>query len=123
MVLSNASREVVFIQNFLNSIGFHVDKTSLFVDNKGSLCLAKDPADQQKSKHIAVRYFFIRQRVEEQRVQVFYVRTTEQLTDLLTKALAKAQHTSFTLAVLGHSASALLLAFYADPAMRGVRFV
>ena len=42
---------------------------------------------------------------------------------LFTKALATAQHTSLTLAVLGHSASAALLAFYADPATRGVRFV
>lgn len=122
MALSDACREVVFIQSLLNSIGFHVDKTTLFGDNKGSLCLAKDPADHQKSKHIAVRYFFIRQRVEMQQVQVFYVKTTEQLADLLTKALATAQHTSLTLAVLGHSASAALLAFYADPATRGVRF-
>ena len=51
---------------------------------------------------------------------MFYVKTTEQLADLLTKALAKAQHTSLTLAVLGHSASTALLAFYADPATRGV---
>ena len=72
-----------------------------------------------------MRYFFIRQRTraEEQRVQVFYVKTTEQLADLLTKALPKAQHASLTLAVLGHSASAVLLAFYADPTTRGVRFV
>ena len=100
MALSDACHEVVFIQNLLNSIGFHVDKMTLFGDNKGSLCLALDPADHQKSKHIAVRYFFIRQRIEEQRVQVFYVKTTEQLADLLTKALAKAQHTSLTLTVL-----------------------
>ena len=40
MALSDACREVVFIQNLLNSIGFHVDKTTLFGDNKGSLCLA-----------------------------------------------------------------------------------
>ena len=123
MALSDACHEVVFIQNLLNSIGFHVGKTDLFGDNKGSLCLAKDPADHQKPKHIAVRYFVVRQRVEEQRVQVLYVKTTEQLADLLTKALAKAQHTSLTLAVLGHSVSAALLAFYADPATRGVRFV
>ena len=56
MALSDASHEVVFIQNLLNSIGFHVDKITLFGDNKGPLCIAKDPADHQKSNHIAVRY-------------------------------------------------------------------
>ena len=55
MVLSDASCEVIFLQNLLNSVSFHVaiDKTTLFGDNKGPLCLAKDPADHQKSKHIA----------------------------------------------------------------------
>ena len=109
MSLSDACCEVVFIQSLLNSISFHVDKMTLFSDNKGSLCLAKDPADHQKSKHIAVRYFFICQCVEMQQVQVCYVKTTEQLADLLTKALTTAQHTILTLAVLGHSASAALL--------------
>ena len=63
--------------------------------------------------------------VEEQRVQGFYdiVKTTAQLADLLTKDPPKAQHTGLALAVLGHSASAVLHAFYADPAARGVRFV
>ena len=81
------------------------------------------PITRSPGVHIAVCYFFIRQRIEEQRVQVCYIKTTEQLADLLTKALAKAQHTSLTLDVLGHSVSASLLAFYADPATRGVRFV
>ena len=70
MALSDACCEVVFIQNLLNSISFHVNKMTLFGDNKGSLCLAKDPTDHQKSKHIAVHYFFIHQCVEEQQVQV-----------------------------------------------------
>ena len=48
-----------------------------------------------------MRCFFIRQRAEEQRVQVFYVKaSTERLADLLPKA----HHTSLTLGVLGHSA-------------------
>jgi hypothetical protein len=105
MALSDSCREVCFIQNLLNSIGYHVTKSSLFGDNKGSLCLAKNPGDHQKSKHIEVRYFFIRQKVEEERVQVAYVKTTDQLADLLTKALDTKQHERLSLAVMGHSTS------------------
>ena len=43
MVLSDASCEVGFIQNCLDSVSFHVG-LKLFGDNKGSLCLAKGPA-------------------------------------------------------------------------------
>ena len=110
MSLSDACREVCFIQNLLNSIGYKVDKTKLFGDNKGSLCLAKNPQDHQKSKHIEVRYFFIRQKVEEGRVQVHYVNTVEQLADLLTKALPAPQHMKLTLTVMGHSCETFELA-------------
>ena len=103
MSLSDACREVCFIQNLLASLGYEVDKTTLFGDNKGSLCLAKNPQDHQKSKHIEVRYFFIRQKVEENRVKVQYVNTTDQLADLLTKALAAPQHQKLTLAVMGYT--------------------
>ena len=103
MALSDSCREVCFVQNLLNSIGYKVDKTSLFGDNKGSLVLAKNPSDHQKSKHIEIRYFFVRQKVEERRVQVFYVKTTDQLADLLTKALDPKQHERLSLAIMGHS--------------------
>ena len=105
MALSDSCREVCFVQNLLDSVGYHVDKTSLFGDNKGSLVLAKNPADHQKSKHIEVRYFFIRQKVAEQRVEVIYCKTTDMLADVLTKSLDMKQHERLSLAIMGHSTS------------------
>ena len=103
MALSDASREIVFIQNLLCSIGLKLNKTSLYGDNKGSLCLAKDPQNHQKSKHISVRYFFVRQKYEEGRLDVQYVKTTDQLADLFTKQLPQAQHETLTLSLMGYN--------------------
>ena len=98
---SDTVREVCFIQNLLSSLGFAVDNTSVFGDNKGSLTLAAHPSDHQKSKHIEVRYFWIRQKVEERRCTLKYVQTTDQLADMLTKALPDAQHNRLALIMMG----------------------
>ena len=100
MALSDTSREIVFVQNLLASVGYHVDGVTLHGDNKGSLFLAEHPGDHQKSKHIEVRYFFVRQKVEEGRLQ--FVKTTQQWADVLTKALAKVLHRRFSLHLMGH---------------------
>ena len=61
------------------------------------------PSDHQKSKHLDVRYFFVRQKVEEERITVHWVETKQQLADLFTKALPEDQHWRLTLVVMGHS--------------------
>ena len=94
---------MVFIQNLLLSIGFEIGQVPLFGDNKGSICLAKDPQDHQKSKHISVRYFYIRQRYEEGRIDIKYVKTAEQLADAMTKALLKEQHERLVLTIMGYN--------------------
>ena len=103
MALSDTSREVLYVQNLLLEIGFLEEDTTLpiFGDNRGAISLANTPGCTQKSKHLDVRYFFVQQKVEEGRISVHWVVTTEQLADLLTKALAYHQHMRFTLAAMG----------------------
>ena len=103
MALSDASREVIFIRNLLQGIGYKLEgPTALFGDNNGSLALANNPCDQ-KSKHLEVRYFFVRQKVEQGRVAVTRVSTQDQLADVLTKALAQPQHERLCLIIMGQN--------------------
>ena len=53
--------------------------------------------------HISVRYFFERQKYEEGRLDVQYVKTTDQLADLFTKQLPQAQHEKLTLSLMGYN--------------------
>jgi hypothetical protein len=104
MALSDASREVIFIRNLLQGIGYKLEgPTALFGDNNGSLALANNPCDHQKSKHLEVRYFFVRQKVEQGRVAVTRVSTQDQLADVLTKALAQPQHERLCLIIMGQN--------------------
>ena len=102
MALSDCARDVIFLQNLLSSIGYDVPKVTINGDNVGSLFVAENPGDHQKSKHIEVRYFFIRQKIEEGRIVLHFVTTNKQLADGLTKALSKSPHQESFSVIMGH---------------------
>ena len=61
-------------------------KVILFEDNQGVVHLANTPLSALRSKHIDVRYHFIRNEVKEGRIEVRHVGTKNQRADILTKA-------------------------------------
>lgn len=61
----------------------------LRVDSKSALALAKNPVFHERSKHIRVRYHFIRSYLEEGSIKASYINTKDQLADLLTKPLGR----------------------------------
>jgi hypothetical protein len=65
------------------------EKVVLNVDNKFTISLCKNPVHHDRSKHIDTRYHYIRECVEENKIEVNYVRTDDQLADILTKSLGR----------------------------------
>jgi hypothetical protein len=63
----------------------------LHVDNKSAIALVKNPVFHDRSKHIQTRYHFIRQCVDDGDIDVQFVRTEDQLSDIMTKALGRVQ--------------------------------
>jgi hypothetical protein len=61
----------------------------LNVDNKSAIQLCKNPVFHDQSKHIEVRYHYIRSCIENGTVEVQYIGTKDQLADALTKALGR----------------------------------
>lgn len=61
----------------------------LFVDNESAIQLCKNPVFHDRSKHIEVRYHFIRGCVEDGFVSVYFIGTSEQLADIFTKSLGR----------------------------------
>jgi hypothetical protein len=58
----------------------------LKVDNQSAISLCKNPVYHERTKHIDIKYHFVREKVEAGKVDVSYVRTEDQLTDILTKS-------------------------------------
>jgi hypothetical protein len=60
---------------------------TMFIDNKSAISLCKNPVLHEKSKHIDLRYHFIRDYVEKGKIAVEFISTGEQKADILTQAL------------------------------------
>ena len=87
-----SSRSVVcqgiWIRKFMHElIGDHMEKFDLCIDNKSSIEISQNLVYHGRTKHIKVRYHFIRNCVEEKKVMLKYVITEDQLADLFTKPL------------------------------------
>ena len=64
-------------------------KVKLLIDNKSAIDLAKHPVSHGRSKHIERRYHFLREQVNEDKLDVEHCRTEVQLADILTKPLKR----------------------------------
>jgi hypothetical protein len=58
-------------------------------DNTSAISVSKNPVFHSKTKHIPIKYHFLREQVTNQIIQVHYIPTTEQIADIFTKPLAK----------------------------------
>nr|GEV74393.1 copia protein [Tanacetum cinerariifolium] len=67
--------------------GFHFDKIPMYCDSKAAIAISYNPVQHSRTKHIDVRYHFIKEKAEKGIVELFFVGTEYQLADLFTKAL------------------------------------
>jgi hypothetical protein len=93
MALSEATQEAVWLKAFMRELGEDAGDGALTVyeDNQGAIALAKNPEFHKRTKHIDIRYHFVREKVEDGQVVLEYCPTQEMLADLMTKPIAAAQ--------------------------------
>lgn len=80
--------QAVWLRNVLEDIGFNqVEGTTLFCDNSSAIKLSRNPVLHGRSKHISVRYHFLRDLVSDEVINMEYCSTQEQLSDIMTKPI------------------------------------
>lgn len=89
MAATVAVKELIWLKRLIESLVELKEKPELNMDNQSAIRLVKNPEFHKRTKHIDVRYHFIRERYEEGLFNLSYVRTDEELGDILTKALNK----------------------------------
>nr|GEU76895.1 hypothetical protein [Tanacetum cinerariifolium] len=73
----------------LTDYGFHFDKIPMYCDSKTAIAISYNPVQHSRTKHINVRYHFIKEKVEKGIVELFFIEIEYQLADLFTKALSE----------------------------------
>ena len=90
VALTLASQEAIWLRRLLSSIGLKQSTaTVLYEDNQGALELSRNPIHHARTKHIDIKYHFIREAVESKEVELMYCPTTTMIADIFTKGLAK----------------------------------
>ena len=64
-------------------------KVKLLVDNQSAITLSKNPVHHNRTKHIDTSYHFIRECVEDKKIEIAFIRTEDQLADMFSKALRR----------------------------------
>ncbi|GJW29940.1 retrovirus-related pol polyprotein from transposon TNT 1-94 [Tanacetum coccineum] len=81
--------QVLWLRTQLTDYGFYFNKIHMYCDSKAAIAISCNPVQHSHTKHIDVRYHFIKEKVEKGIVELFFVRTEYQLADLFTKPLPK----------------------------------
>lgn len=90
MAATTAACQGIWLRNVLCRITDEgTGPVTIYIDNKSAIDLVKNPIFHRRSKHIDIRFHFIRECVERGEIIIKHVRTEEQRADVLTKAMSK----------------------------------
>jgi phosphopantetheinyl transferase (holo-ACP synthase) len=96
IALAIAAKEATYLRALLEELDcFKQFNIPIYTDNNGAIQLAKNPSFHARSKHINVRYHFIRQKLADKTISIHYIPTEEQPADGFTKPLAKVKFNVF----------------------------
>jgi len=88
---ASAIKEIIWLKGLLAECGNCNGNFCLHVDNMSAIRLIKNPEFHQRSKHIDVKFHFIRDMYEKGVINIKHVSSDEQIADIFTKALAKSR--------------------------------
>ena len=89
---TEASKEAIWLARLCSEFGLPDKAPVLGCDSQSAICLAKNAMFHARTKHIDVRYHFIREVLDDGLVTLIKVDTSQNPADALTKCLPKAQH-------------------------------
>lgn len=99
MAVTQASKEILFISSIVRELGMRAlygeNGFQLMCDNQGAMSLARNNGYSPRSKHIDIRYHFIRNLVQDKLIKLEYIKSEFNEADILTKGLGNIKHEFF----------------------------
>ncbi|GJW64762.1 hypothetical protein Tco_0116646 [Tanacetum coccineum] len=89
IALSGCCAQVLWIRSQLTDNGLGFNKIPMYCDNKSAISLCCNNVQHSRSKHIDIRFHFIKEQVENEVVELYFVNTEYQLADIFNKALGR----------------------------------
>nr|GEZ64043.1 retrovirus-related Pol polyprotein from transposon TNT 1-94 [Tanacetum cinerariifolium] len=89
IALSGCCAQILWMRSQLSDYGLAFNKIPMYYENKSAIALCCNNVHHSQSKHIDIRYHFIKKQVENGVIKLYFVNTEYQLADLFTKALGR----------------------------------
>jgi hypothetical protein len=87
IVVGHCCAQLLWMRQTLRDYGNKFSKVPLLCDNESAIRMADNPVEHSRTKHIAIRYHFLRDHQQRGDIEIAYVNTKEQLADIFTKPL------------------------------------
>ncbi|CAI7753752.1 unnamed protein product [Closterium sp. NIES-54] len=92
IALCSATKEGLYLRELLEEVKLaELPNFTLFCDNQSAIRIANKSGFANRTKHIALRYFFVKDEIEKGRLKLSYCPTSEMAADYLTKKLRKSK--------------------------------
>ncbi|KAL8117754.1 hypothetical protein AgCh_015587 [Apium graveolens] len=85
-----ATSQAIWLRRILEDIDERQrNATEMLCDNKSAISMAKNPIYNSRTRHIAVKHHFIREKIEENEIKLVYCKSEQQVADIFTKHFQK----------------------------------
>nr|GFA96176.1 retrovirus-related Pol polyprotein from transposon TNT 1-94 [Tanacetum cinerariifolium] len=89
IALSGCCAQILLMRSQLTDYGLGFNKIPMYCDNKSAIALCCNNVQHSRSKHIDIRYHFIKKHVENGVIELYFVNTEYQLEDIFSKVLGR----------------------------------
>jgi hypothetical protein len=96
VVASEASKEMIWLQRFMEELGKKQENSRLYCDSESVIHLAKNSAFNSNTKNIQLMYHFIRSVLEDGLLKLEKIHTSQNPTDMLTKGVTMEKLSSYS---------------------------
>ncbi|GFX35032.1 retrovirus-related Pol polyprotein from transposon TNT 1-94 [Trichonephila clavipes] len=89
--LTETAKEFIWLKNVIDnkSLNLELSENVMFCDNQAAISFSKSPVENYRTKHIDVRYHFLRNLIYDKVFQIKYIGTKNNLADIFTKPMVK----------------------------------
>ena len=86
--MSQGLSDMLWVRNLLSELKVLKDgHLNVWCDNKSAICIANNPVQHDRTKHMEIDRFFIKEKIDAGIIKLDYVNTGQQIADCLTKGL------------------------------------
>jgi len=88
ITITHGAQEALWFLELLAELGIEQTTVPLLEDNEASINMCKNPQEYKRTRHIQVRYHFVRDLVKDKKIELIHCGTKDQLADLFTKGVS-----------------------------------